>query len=329
MFIKKYAWFRYYAITAIKAFLFNNKASNNTLTFVIPNTAKGWILDTICKKLHEEYPGESKIFYHDGKSPLPESSDYFFIHYSQLFSILSKQPEAWKANRFVWYTHNSDEICGGKPLEIRYVLSCMKKIFTTNSQINKELLAQGVKYKKLYTLLGGADPRVFKPRQKKSKNVGLSMAFYERKNPQLIADIVKSMPDISFILVGKDWEKWEHFKDLKNCNNFTYYCTNYDQYPEIYANFNVFLSTSSLEGGPIPLVETMMCNIFPVVSDTGFARDLIDDGNNGIIFPVTASSHEITPLIRKALRSHVDVAKTVQHLSWINMSKELFNVVND
>ena len=67
----------------------------------------------------------------------------------------------------------------------------------------------------------------------------------------------------------------------------------------------------------------MMCNVVPVVSDTGFARDLIEDGTNGYIFPVRASAATVIPKIRQALASRVDVAASARHLTWAAMSARL------
>ena len=87
---------------------------------------------------------------------------------------------------------------------------------------------------------------------------------------------------------------------------------------------NVFLSTSTIEGGPIPLIEAMACNRFPVVSDTGFARDLIRDGENGFIFPVNSDADLVCDLLKKALQKfEPDISKTVGGYTWDNFSNEL------
>ena len=204
----------------------------------------------------------------------------------------------------------------------------MDKIFTTNSTLHSALVSQKVDAKRLMTLLGAADPEMFKPSSRNKKTVGLSMAYYPRKNPQLFAELVIRMPDIQFVLVGKHWYQWQGFNALMACPNLRYVEADYADYPQVYANFDVFLSTSSLEGGPIPLIETMMCNVVPVVSDTGFARDVITDRKNGFVFPVNAAASDVELLIRKALTVDWNVAQSVRHLSWQQMSKQLHRQVS-
>ena len=325
---KKYAWLRHYLRCAAKARCSRSEIDTDKLTFVVPETARGWILDAICRELKSEYPADAALIYHDGESPLPHSYAYFFIHYNQLFAALTRQPQVWRARRFVWYTHNSDESCGAREKEIPFALNRMHKVFTTNSRLNDALVSQGVSAGKLQTLLGAADPQLFTPSRRGGNTVGLSMAYYPRKNPQLLADIVDLMPDVQFVLVGKNWDQWPGFEALQHKANFRYVQATYRDYPTIYSDFDVFLSTSTLEGGPIPLVETMMCNAVPVVSDTGFARDIIQHRENGFLFNVNAAAFQVAPLIRAALQAPWDVAASTRHLSWKRMSQQLHEAVS-
>ncbi|HWI20083.1 MAG TPA: glycosyltransferase, partial [Vicinamibacterales bacterium] len=79
---------------------------------------------------------------------------------------------------------------------------------------------------------------------------------------------------------------------------------------------DVFVSLAQLEGGPIPLIETMMCNVVPVASRTGFAPDLITHGDNGFLFDVDAPASTIAELVQAALAHDVDIRASVAHLTW-------------
>ena len=59
-------------------------------------------------------------------------------------------------------------------------------------------------------------------------------------------------------------------------------------YPDLYSKMDVFVSPSILEGGPVPILESMMSNCVPVASKTGFCPDIINHGQNGFL----ASSQE-------------------------------------
>ncbi len=135
------------------------------------------------------------------------------------------------------------------------------------------------------------------------------------------------MPHRKFILLGKGWEKYEKFLEMKSLPNFAYVEAPYSDYPQYYTAMDVFVSPAKLEGGPIPLVETMMCNVVPVASNTGFAPDLILNGENGFIFDVDSSVEEICQLIDRAFTLKSDIRKTVEHLSWENFSLEVQQII--
>ena len=82
---------------------------------------------------------------------------------------------------------------------------------------------------------------------------------------------------------------------------------------------------SVLEGGPIPLLETMMSNAVPVASRTGFAQDLITDGHNGFTFDVDAPVDVVCGLIEKAFALKKDIRETVLQYSWENFA---YNVIS-
>ena len=97
----------------------------------------------------------------------------------------------------------------------------------------------------------------------------------------------------------------------------------YDQYPDFYNSIDVFVSVSELEGGPVPLIESAMCNVVPVCSNTGHAPDIIRHGENGYLFDPFAPIPEVTGLIDEALRSECDVRSTVEHLKWQRFSHQI------
>ena len=69
------------------------------------------------------------------------------------------------------------------------------------------------------------------------------------------------MRDTRFLLIGKGWEKYSLYEALIDLGNIEYFSPKYQEYP-YYSKMNVFLSTSTIEGGPIPLIEAMACNRF-------------------------------------------------------------------
>ncbi|NJO11177.1 MAG: glycosyltransferase, partial [Leptolyngbyaceae cyanobacterium SL_1_1] len=68
-------------------------------------------------------------------------------------------------------------------------------------------------------------------------------------------------------------------------------------------------------------------NIFPVVSHTGFAPDIITHGQNGFLFKAGSSIEQIAYLIEEAFRNKTNVRKTVENLTWENFSKDINEIL--
>ncbi|MBW4636253.1 MAG: glycosyltransferase [Iphinoe sp. HA4291-MV1] len=290
------------------------------LVFVVLDLAKGWILEAICREIATYFPG--KYCFHYSESSLPSSQAYFFAHYSFLPICLKLNPSIWGSKRLVWHTHPRSDL-GISDDELIYALNKASKVICMCSQFARLLISQGVNSQKVTYVLGAADPEIFQPHQRENGTVGFCTAFYYRKEPERIFNIIKMMPHRKFILLGKGWEDYQKFPEMKAFPNFSYLEAPYSDYPKYYALMDVFVSPAKLEGGPIPLVEAMMCNVVPVASKTGFAPDLIIHGKNGFLFDVDSSAEEICQLIDKAFEVKTDVRKTVEHLNWNYLSLEI------
>jgi glycosyltransferase involved in cell wall biosynthesis len=290
------------------------------LVFVIHEGNRGWILEAICKEIAAYFPGS--YCYHYSTSLLPPAKAYFFSHYSLFAKALQANPQFKEAKTLVFYTHPS-----GIGLEDEFIdllnRSATKVIFTC-SRNEQELRSRGLKPEKTTCIRGAADPKLFQPHPRESGAVGFCAAYYARKDPDRVLSIIKAMPHRKFILLGRNWQQYERFPEMLGLPNFSYVEAPYADYPQHYAQMDVFVSPSKLEGGTIALIETMMCNVFPVVSDTGHNPDIISHGKNGFIFDIEAPVTEICDLIEQAYGlKDADISATVQHLSWKNYSLEV------
>jgi len=306
------------------------KTSSSTYDIVFVSPEAGWILDGICKEIDKYYQGKTKFVY--STNSLPYAKAYFFAHYSLLKPAILSNPHIIGSKLVIYHTHPRD--IGQSMEELVYLLGKATKVFAMNSA-NKELLsAEGLENKKVLVLHGGADANIFIPRNNLSRSqrklVGFCLGFRshehyrERKNYDLIINLAKKLQsEFDVLIVGKDWHKYERFPDIAALPHFRYVEAPYSEYPQLYQQMDIFISASKLEGGPIPLIEAMMCNVFPVVSNTGFAPDIIRHGENGFLFDVDASVETIYELIQQAIIMDVDVRKTVEHLAWENFSLEV------
>jgi glycosyltransferase involved in cell wall biosynthesis len=294
------------------------------MVLVVPPAARGWILDAICKEIMTYFTGKCQICY-DHRS-LPPAKSYFFAHYRLVKDAILQTPQIGRSKLLVWYTHPSD--VGLSEQDLVYWLNQLHCVVATCSIARDQLISQGVAPSRVSVVLGAADPELFPGHKRRSTgSVGICSAFYERKDPDRVIDIVSAMPHRHFILMGKGWERYQRFAELNAYPNFEYRQGAYSEYPKFYAALSVFLTVSKLEGGPIPLVEAMMENVVPVASNTGFARDLIEHGQNGYLFDVDAETSVICMLIDLAFEINANVRQAVERYSWRRFSGDIQRLV--
>ncbi|MBZ8178490.1 glycosyltransferase family 4 protein [Oscillatoria salina] len=290
------------------------------VVFVVPEVNRGWILDGICQEIAKFIEGNWRFVYYPTED-IPLAEVYYLAHYSLVGKCLKEYPYIRYSQLLTWYTHPKNTA----RLEER-VVQALNNCTTTicaSPQNVKFLIDNGVEKHKVTSILGGADPNLFQPHQREAGSVGFCTAYYPRKNPDLILCVVKAMPHRQFILLGRNWEKYEKFSELRDLPNFEYVEAPYSDYPQYYAQMDVFVSPAKLEGGPIPLIEAMMCNIVPVASKTGFAPNIITHGENGFLFNIDSSVEEVCDLIEQAYQIETNIRDTVIHLSWENFSLEV------
>lgn len=296
--------------------------------FVLVNTDKGWILEGICLEIRKYCNFESDG--HDSLYKIPYAKTYFFSHYSSFAKAITRTPHILCAKNLVFYTHH--RAIGLSEEETILTLNYAYKVITMNSLTAGQLAEKGVDKRKLITLVGGADEQRFQPKgesRNEMPSIGFCLRFSQReiysgrKRYDIVLELVKSIDFANIILLGKNWRRYSRFKEMESSPRFEYVETDYENYPEVYNRMDIFVSVSSLEGGPIPLLEAMMCNVFPVVSRTGFAVDIIENGVNGLLFEVDSSTEHIVNKIKYALSIRSDVRESVINHSWKNFSHSI------
>lgn len=276
----------------------------------------GWILDAICREIGQRQP-HLKLCYCGTDQALPPARKYFFSHYMYFFQHLSLARMLQGRQSYVFATHLEPAKHGMSDAAVARLLAYSDGVLCMNSGLQQTLRDLGVPAEKLHVAVGGADPGLFKPHARSGTGlVGFCSAYYPRKSPDLIAQIVRRMPWRNFLLVGKGWNAYPGFEELLALDNFRYVEPDYRDYPAHYAAMSVLVSPSQLEGGPIPLLEAMMSNVVPVASRTGFAPDVIVHGRNGFLFDLPGDAADVCGLIDRAFDLEADVSSTVQPYSW-------------
>lgn len=286
------------------------------LCMVIPDKSRGWILEAVCREIGTYFDG--KWIISGALDKLPPAKAYYFCHYHFYLTAIKKNPSLWNSPCVVWLTHPKDDDLGGAP-----ALDALRnaKIVTMCSMWRDYVLDLGFQPERVTAIVGAADPNFFYPHQRGTGKVGFCTAFYERKSPHRLLDLVKALPELDFVLMGRNWEQFSGFDEMKELPNFEYRVGGYAEYPAFYNELDVFVSLSDLEGGPIPLIESMMSNVVPVATRTGFAPDVIEHGVNGYLCDVNEEITEVASLVRTAIKNRCNVRATVEHLSWRRFSE--------
>jgi glycosyltransferase involved in cell wall biosynthesis len=295
------------------------------LVFFIPEKARGWILEGICRDIAKEFRGT--YTFHFSYSDLPRARGYFISHYSQVYTLACGSPHLFEGKTLVCFTHPRHDMA--MPIgDYAKILNSTDYVLCQNSWSTGYLSDLGTDRRKMRVLIRAADPAVFKPHERTGKGkVGFCTAFYDRKRPELVLELVRALPHRQFILVGRNWSQWARFEELKRMPNFEYVDAEYSAYPGLYGKMDVFVSPALLEGGPFPLLESMMCNAVPVASRTGFAPDLIRPGENGFLFETGAPATEVASLVEKAFELKADVASTVKQFTWASLAREIEQMI--
>lgn len=325
-----------------KAERFDEIGTAFDICFVLNVNSRGWILEKICKIIEQ---ASGKICYYlfternDRLSaPLPRARHYMFAHFSLCYFTMLNHPEVLSGNCYVWYTH-LDLKKGMTHSDLVDMTRLCTHVFTPCSHNRDDLIKWGTDAEKISVPLGGADPALFQPTPRSGKGaIGFVGAYYPRKQPEKMLEIARLLPNQPVILLGPRaedvenvgilWRNWNRLSEFLALPNVQYVEADYAQFGEWYRKFDVYCSTSELEGGPIPAIEAMMSNVMPVISDTGFARDIIEHGRTGYVFDVRESTENIVTMIRAALAdTHTDVSAAAANYSWAAFGAEIWNTM--
>ena len=305
-------------------------AMSYDIVFVLPpKGADGWILAGICKEIASRLPGDLQFCMVNFGEKLPIAKWYFFSHY--IFYIRSKE-KIIKGLQFkgscIFFTHLEAEKHGITDNSVFTELEDAEHVICMNSE-SYQLLMQRLKNRfRIKLVIGAADHNHFKPCRYKPNNfIGFSANYYERKNPTLMLELIKAMPAKKFLLIGNHWENCRIFDQFLSLSNFEYASPTYHEYPNYYNMMRVLISTSVLEGGPIPLIEALMTNIPVIATRTGFAEDIITHGRNGYIFDVKSPVETVASYVEKLGNLEEDTRSRALQYSWDNFSNSIIKIL--
>lgn len=248
----------------------------------------------------------------------PEADWYFFVQQGQLKSIL----QAWNFREdlvkksICIFTHFDYKNCNFKLLNAIHLVSHMSShqmaisIGNGLSKNNSALLPLGVDPQRHYPIkqeivrekLIKEYPNIHDTR-KRSYN-GFCTRFWKkdtytkRKNYESLFELINILlsQDEKVLVIGDGWDKVK----IKSNKNLIVINPPYKDYIYFYNLMKVFISVTSYDGGPIPLLESMACGVPPVITNSGFAPDIIEDEKCGLKFQPFSDSQTIMKLIKQS-----------------------------
>lgn len=295
----------------------------SSITYVAREADKDWIFGAKVRRLAKFSGLQSNTYFHNRLRDLPDSDGYFFVFHQYFYRAMRHNPKILNKKNIVMFTHPNWTFSFSES-HVIWCLNKADKVICLNSKVQRELIAAGLNAHKTELIHIASDPDFFYAHERKTGAVGFCSAFGERKNPEMVYQLVKNMPERKFYLIGRYWEQYEKYEEMKKMTNFIYYNNEpYETYPDLYTKIDIFISPSTLEGGPVPVLEAMLSNCFPIASKTGFCPDVISDGYNGFLFDVNADYQEVIRLIKLADKKTIDVRKTALEHSWKNCSEKI------
>ena len=254
------------------------------------------------------------------KFPLPKYGAYFFSYPSLFESYLKSNPNRYRHRSIVNYTHNMDEL--GDLKHQAKILNQAHSIHFNCSANSDSLIEAGLNPKKVRLVFGAVDsdcsPLVGIKRE--SKTILMASRYSERKGLDIFPEVVSLLPEWKFIILGRGWEKFLKDNNLDSNPNIEYQFFNKSARNIAMSRATLFLSLSKLEGGPIPLIESMRMGVIPIATDTGFARDVIALGKNGVVIPNPPTAAQVHQAILAAIDLTDSPQDSVQHLTWDRIS---------
>ena len=318
-----YKWKYLLAFQKAKKLPKSTNSQLKSVTYVARESDKDWIFGAKVRRLSKFSALNAQTYFHDRLRDLPESDGYYFVFHQYFYRAIRHNPHILNKKNIVMYTHPNFTFSYSK----NHVIWCLNKadkVVCLNSTVQQELIDAGLKAEKTVLIHIASNPNFFYPHDRKTGSVGFCSAFSDRKNPEMIYNLVKNMPERQFYLIGRYWDRYEKFDELISQSNFTYFDNeDYEKYPDLYNKIDIFVSPSYLEGGPVPILEAMLSNCFPIASKTGFGPDVIQHGKNGFLFDAETDFNEVMELINQADDKSIDVRETALEHSWENCSKKI------
>ena len=298
---------------------------------------RNWILGNWIKEVKLRHPSNFKLWWvpsiYAGKRklekyirvPIPKDKAYFFSYPTIFRFFLEKKPKKFINNSLVLYPHNEPEM--GSVFEQVELLNKAHKVYFYCKQDAENLALNGLKKDKIVIANCAVDNDCVLDNKeiREDKTIILASKFGPRKGAELLPGIVKKLPDWNFIVMGRGWDNFLKQEKLLNVPNFTYVQFNNRNRSKYFSKAKIFLSLSNLEGGPVPLIESMALGVIPISTSTGFAPEFVKDGTNGYLLPLKPDPDFVISKIISVDKLSEGPEFSVALLTWDRIARLTYN----
>jgi len=295
-------------------------ASKDKILQILDPAHKTWVQGGVFKDLREA----SNFFFSDPvylPAPLHplrffnwlKSCLKIFRHQYVLFSSLTPLENyrrfPWRPAQSIglWFTHKERELTS-------YEIECLREctvVFVHSDRARTELREIGIV--NVVVTVGALRLERFKESPETGNHVVWVGTPHQRKRPDLLLEVAKLLPNISFLVLGKGWRESNRWNELKYLTNVEYREIVGPLCSEDFKGCGIYLMTSEIEGGPMPLMESVAAGLFPICTDTGFVNE---------IFEIIDEKPVIIPLNSEIISLKIiEVLETIEQGKSLNSSR--------
>ena len=204
---------------------------------------------------------------------------YISFHKKVIFSSLTPAENYLKFfynfNRqckfVVWYTHLDHDYTQS---ELRVLTHAHAALVHSSSE--KQRLEKKFPNLKIIKILGAIEKSRFKVEAARGSKIVWVGTSHKRKRLDILLLIIDKLPSYNFLIIGKDWPKDLIEKLIATKTNVKYHEIEGPLTSSSFDGCNIFIMTSDIEGGPMPLFEAVASGLSPISRNTGFARDIFE-----------------------------------------------------
>lgn len=321
--------------------------SKKKIVVVLSSSFKGWILEGQIRDAAHALEVKIKLRFKPHRklhlfrifdllsyvATFGQTGPFLIINQTTFFSLVSSRIRKINPSICdVFYTHFTE--CGLSREQQAHILSSCRRILVYNSTDKNRLIIDGVPKEKLAVVYGGIDRNLFYPQQKSNyQDLNLNNNYVLiagdcklRKNPFLILEVIKKMVNQNFIIHGRGWEEFLLKNSIKKPVNLQIKEFQFSHQPKLIREASVYLSLSTIEGGPFPTLEALASGTPVVATPTGWNSEIILENcgyilqNNPILDEVISAILLASNL--KSLVRHKDLLNG--NFTWEQFGKELF-----